>query len=247
MCGTINKQGKSQAVTQWCNNSMDTGNSLPSLIAAFGDLAGFSHQYDTTEPQLCYRGMPVQTLHSPCPAYFIRSNTDQNNAHPVNSLNEFRISSQIQAVPDSFNKLNHTVISELIRDDKNVPWNPDTESVDEPLPVFSSYLFNQSCFSEYEPDISRPTPANHLNLNHHLTDLPAELAYPQDSRQVAVVESPNLLQATDGRPMNSTKIVANKSSRAEPHRERYQNNPAFAERRKKLCREGKTGGKTGHP
>ena len=211
---------------------MNARNNLPS----FGAPAGFSYQYDTTEPRLCHQSMSVQTLHSPCPTCFSRSNADQNNVHPVNSLNEFRISSQMQSIPDSFDKFDLAVISELIRDEENVPWNPDTESVDEPFPTLSSYLFNQSCFSENEPDISQPTPANRLNLNHHVTNLPAELAYPHDLRQVAVVDSLNLQQATSSSSMNSANIVADKSSQAQ-HRRKRRRNPAYAQRQRERQRE----------
>ena len=211
---------------------MNARNNLPS----FGAPAGFSYQYDATEPRLCYQSMSVQTLHSPCSTYFSRSNADQNNVHPVNSLNEFRISSQMQSIPDSFDKFDLAVISELIRDEENVPWNPDTESVDEPFPTLSSYLFNQSCFSENEPDISQPTPANRLNLNHHVTNLPAELAYPHDLRQVAVVDSLNLQQATSSSSMNSANIVADKSSQAQRRRKRRRN-PAYAQRQRERQRE----------
>ena len=220
MCGTINEQRESYDTIQKCSNSMDARNNPPSFGVAFGALAGFSCQYDTTERQLCHRGIPVQTLQSSCPAYLSRSNVDQNNAHPVNSLNEFRISPHIQTVPNSFDNLDLTVISEFIRDEESGPRSPDRESVDEPFPTLSRYLFNQSCLSDNEPDISQPTPANRLNLNHHLTNLPAELAYPQDSGQVAVVDSLNLLQATSNSSMNSANIVADRSSRAERKRER---------------------------
>ena len=216
---------------------MDARNNLPSFSVTFAP-AGLSYQYDTTKPQLCYQSMSVQALHSPCSAYFNQSDADQNNAHPVNSLNEFRISSQIQAVPDGFDKFDLAVISEFIRDEENVPWNPDTESVDEPFPTLSSYLFDQSCFSENEPDISQPTPANRLNLNHHVTNLPAELAYPHDLRQVAVVGSLNLQQATSSSSMNSANIGASKSSRTKRRRERRRN-PAYAQRQRERQREHK--------
>ena len=38
-----------------------------------------------------------------------------------------------------------------------------------------------------EPDIMEPASANRLNPDYHLTNLPAELAHPQDSRPVAAV------------------------------------------------------------
>ena len=148
---------------------MDGRNNLPSLSAAFGGLAEFSCQDYTTEPQLCYQGMSVQALPPPFPAYFSQSNADQNDAHPVNPLEEFRVSSLTQAVSSSFDELVLTVITESTHD-KYVPWNPDIESVDGSLvPILGSYLCNQSLFSGSEPDISEPTSANRLNPDHHLT------------------------------------------------------------------------------
>ena len=229
---------------------MDARNNLPSYSVAFGAPAQFLYQHHTTEPQLCYQSMPVRTLSSSCPAYLSQSNVDQNSAHPVNSLNEFRISSQMRAVPDSFDISDLPVLSQLIRDEENVSWSPDTESVDEPFPTLSRYLFNQSCFSDNEPDISQPTPANRLNLNHQVTNPPAELAYPHDLRQIAVVDSLNLQQSISDSSMNSANIAANKSSQAERQRERrknpayvkrqrdrYQNNPAYAQRKREYQRE----------
>ena len=213
---------------------MDVRNNLSSSVS-FGGLAGFSCQYDTTKPQLCLRGMSVQTLHSPCSAYFCRSNTDQNNIHAVNPLNKFRIVSQMETVPDSFDKLDLTVTSGPVHDEY-VPWSPDKESVDELFPILGNSLCSQSCLSENEPDTSEPTPAKRWNPDHHLTNLPAELAYPQNSRQVAVVDSLNLLQVTTDSPMNSANIVADKSSQAE-HQRKRRKNAAYAQRERERQRE----------
>ena len=215
---------------------MDGRNNLPSLSAAVGGLAEFSCQDRTTESRLYYQGMSVQALNSPCSTYCSQSNANQNNAHPVNPLSEFRAASLTQVAPDSFDESDPTVISESIHDEY-LPWNPDKESIDDELfPTLGNYLCNQSCLSENEPDIREPTPSNRLNLNHHLTNLPAELAYPQDSRPVAVVNPLKLQQATSESPVNSAKIVTDKSSRAERNREsekqRYRNDPAYAERKK---------------
>ena len=182
---------------------MDNHNILPPLDFAFYKLVGFSFQDNTTEPQLRYQGMSVQELHTPCSAYFSQSNANQNNAHPINPLDEFCVAPLLDPVP-------------------------------------GSYLCNQSCFSEDEADISVPKPANRLNLNHHLTNLPAELAYPQDSRPVAAVNPLNMQQAASNNPVNSAKIVANKSSQAKLKMERegnrYQNDPAYAENQKERQR-----------
>ena len=218
---------------------MDHHNLL-SLGVAFGGLAGFSCQDDTTVSLLNYQGRLVQTLNSPCYAFFSQSNADQNSAHPVNPLNEFSVASLTQASSDSFDASDLTVISGSIRG-RYVTCNPDKESVEEQFPILGNSLCSQSYLSENKPDLSEQTPSNRLNLNHHLTNLPAELAYPQDSRPAAVVNPLNLQQANSDNPVNSTIIVADKSSQAERRRkrrrERYHNDPAFAERQRERKRE----------
>ena len=215
---------------------MNTRSNLPSFSVAFGGPGGFSCQADTTNPQFCYQGITVQTLNSPCSAYLNQSNADQNNTH-TNPLTEFRVTSLTQAVPDSFDESDLTVIPESIHDEYT-PCNSDNESVDdEQFPILSSYPRNQSCFSEIEPDIRESTSANRINLDNHLTNLPAELAYPQDSRPVAVVNPLSLQEATSDNPVKSAKIVADKSLQAKRKRERYQNDPAYAKRKKELQRE----------
>ena len=222
---------------------MDRHSSLPSLNFAFGGLAEFSCQDYTTEPQLCYQGMSVQALlPPPCSAYFSQSNADQNNAHPVNPLEEFRVSSLTQAVSSSFDELVLTVIPESILD-KHVPWNPDKESVYGSIaPIIGSNLCNQSLFSGSKPDISEPTSANRLNPDHHLTNFPAELVNPQDSRPVALANPLNLQQVTNDNPANSVEIVDDKSSQVERRnkrkREQQRRNDkssAIVERERKRC------------
>ena len=148
------------------------------------------------DPQSYYKGISVQNLNSPRSACFSQSNTDQSKSHSIFPLNEFRIASLTQAVPDSFDKLDLTVSPESILDEY-LPWNSDNESVDDALfPALSSYLCTQSCFSGNEPDIREPTLVNDFNQDHHVTDLPAGLANPQNSRPVDVINPLNLQQAT---------------------------------------------------
>ena len=223
---------------------MDHHNSLPSSNVAFGGLAGFSCQNDTTEPQLYYQGMSVQTLKPPCSTYLRRSNADLTSAHPIDPLSEFRVASLTRAVPDGFDELDLTVIPQSFLDEF-VPWNSGDESVDDTLlTTSSSCLYNQSCFSGNEPDIGEPTLANRFNPDHHLTNLPTELANSQDSRSVAVINPLNLQQASNDNPANSAEIVDDKSSQVKRQRElqrklhrEYRKNPAFVEREKQRHRE----------
>ena len=223
-------------------------NILPSFNDTFGGVVGFSYQDDTIASLLNYQGRLVQSLNSPCYAFLSQSSADQNNVHPVNPLNEFSVASLTQASFDSFDESDLTVISGSIRD-KCVTCNPDKESLDEQCPIPGSSLCSQSYLSENEPDLSEQTPSNRLNLNDHLTNLPAKLANPRDSRPAAVVDPLNLQQANSDNPVNSTIIVADKPSQAERRRERrrerkkqhererYRNDPAFAERKRKRQRE----------
>ena len=244
MRGTINEQGESQASIQQCNNSMNGRGNLPSFSVAFGGLAGFSCQDDTTKPQLCYQGRSVQTLHSHCSAYFSKSNEDQNNPHPINPLSEFPVTSQTQAVSGSSNESDLTVIPKSILDEY-APWNSGNESIDDELfPILDSYLSTQSLFSGNEPVIQEPTLANRLTPDHHLTDRPAEPANQEDSRPFAVANPLNLQQVTNDNPANSAEIVDDKSSQVERRRERRREsqrerrkNPAFLERERERGRE----------
>ena len=223
---------------------MDPRNSLPASDVTFGGLVKSSCQNDTTEPKPYYQGMSVQTLEPPCSAYFSQSNADQNNSHPVNSLDEFSVEPLIQAVSDGSDELELTVIPQSFLDE-HAPWHSGDESIDdELLTTLSSYLYNDSYFSWNELDIRETAPADPLNPDHHLTDLPTELANPQNLRLIAVINPLNLQQATSDNPVNPAEIVDDKSSpveqqkwrqkerQRERRRERereYRKNPAFIE------------------
>ena len=210
----------------------------------FDELTGLSYQDDASNPRLHYQGRSVQTLRSSCPPYFIPSAPDHNEAHSVSPLTGFHITSLTQSASNGFNvsDIPNTPESSTYQ---HVPENY-VASVDDELPVISSsHHCVQPCFSAIEPDIRKPTLANRLNSHHHLTNLPAELANPQDSQPVAVANPLNLEQAASDNPVNSTKIVADKSSQAERRRERrrelqrqrYRNNPVVAERQREYQRE----------
>ena len=202
-------------------------NYLSSPNIAVGGLEGFSCPGDTTKPPLCYQDMSVRGLNFPCSAYLSQLNTNQNNAHPINPLSEFRVASLMQPVPGSFDEFNLAVTSEVIPDEYT-PWSPDEQSIEDTLfPLLGSVLCDQPLFSGYEPDLSEPTPSNHLNLNHHLTSLPANLACPQDSRPVAA-NPLNLQQDINHNPANSAEIAGDKHSQVEPKKKRCKN-PGYSE------------------
>ena len=215
---------------------MEHHNSLSSPNIAVGGLTGFSCQGDITKPPLRYYNMSVQETRSPRSAYLSQSNANKNSTHPISLLNEFRIKPLMQTIPDSFDEFNLSVTSESIHDEYS-PRNPDKESIEDALfPSLGSDLCDQPLFSGHEPDLSEPTPSIHLNLNHHLTNLPANLSCPQDSRPVAVANPLNLQQGTNDNPANSTEIVGDKYSQVE-HKKKCCKNPVYSElekARKKL-------------
>ena len=208
---------------------------LPYVNTTFDRQTGFLFQDGTTEPQSYYHGKPVQTQNNPFSVYFNHSNTDQNNAHTINPLNEFRVSSLTQAAPD---RLDTPVIPESIFDEKNVSFNSGNELFDNTLlSMLCSYFSNQPYILGNEIDIRVPTPANHLNSDHHFTTPFVELTNPKDERLVTVVNQLNHQQATGDNPVNSAEVVDDKSSPAvckrererSRKRERYQNDPAYAD------------------
>ena len=227
---------------------MDHHSNFPFLDVSFGRLAELSDQDDVTDPRLYYQGMSVQALDTPSTLYFSQSNAGQNNAHSINPLNEFRAASLAQANPDGFDKSDIPDIPESTLNEY-VPWSSDNKSVgDTLLSIPSSYHCDQPSFLGNEPDMREPTPANRFNPDHHLTNLPVDLANPQDSRPVAVVDQLNLQQATSDNPTNSTEIIDDNSSQVKRNKERkrerqreYRKNPAYLarerERRRKRYQE----------
>ena len=232
--------GESLTTTEQLSNLMNLPGKHSSFNISFDGPTGL---YDALDPQLHHQGMSVQTLDSSCPPYFSQPATDQNNAGSVHPLTRFRITSLTQPVSNAVHKSNLPTIpvSYIVG---YVPEN-SVEPIDHAsLIISSSYHCVQSSLSGNEPGIRDQIPANRLNSDHQLTNLPAKLANPQDSRPVAVANPPNLQQAKSGNPVNATKIVADKSSQAKcrnnRRRQRYRNDPVYAEReRERLSRHHK--------
>ncbi len=207
---------------------MEHHNSLSSPNIAVGGLTGFSCQGVITKPPLRYHDMSVQETHSPRSAYLSQSSANKNSTHPISLLNEFRIKPLMQMIPDSFDEFNLSDTSESIHDEYS-PWNPDKESIENALfPSLGSDLCDQPLFSGHEPDLSEPKPSIHLNLNHHLTSIPANLNCPQDSRPIAVANPLNLQQGTNDNHANSAEIVGDKYSQVE-HKKKRCKNPVYSE------------------
>lgn len=220
---------------------MDRYSKLPFPGVSIGEPAGFSCQDDVTEPRFCYQGMSVQALGSACSVYFSQSNANQRNVHSIEPLNECRVASLMQDDPDDIDGLDLPIDPESLLDDYALG-NSEVTSVDDVLfPTQGSYLCDQLFVLGEEPDTWEPTPSSGLNQNHHLTDLPAELANRQDSPPVFVVNPLNRQQATSKQPMKSAEMVDNKSAQNEHknqrQRERYRNDSDYAERRRARQRE----------
>ena len=239
MRGTIKGQRESLTTTEQLRNSMDLPGKHPSFNISFNEPTGLSYQDDASDPKLHHQGISVQTLNSSCPPYSSQTAANQNNADSVHPLTGFRITSLTQPVSNAF-YITYIPIIPTSYIVGQVPEN-SVESVDGVSPITSSsYHCVQSSLSGNKPGIRGPTPANRLNSDDHLTNLPAELANPQDSQPVAVANLPNLQQATSGNPVNSKKIITDKSSQAkrqrDRRRQRYRNDPVFAAREKERLR-----------
>ena len=237
MRGTINEPRLT--TTEQLSNSMDLPGKHPSFNVGFNEPTRLSYQDNASDPQLHPQGMSVQTLNASCPPYFTQSAAYQNSADSVHPLTGFRITSLTQPVSYAVHKSDISTIpvSYII---VNVPVNSVQSVDDASLIISSSYHCVQSSLSGNEPGISDPTLANRPNSQHHLTNLPVELANPQDSRPVAAANLPNLQQATSGNPGKSPKIIADKSLQAkrkrDRRRQRYQNDPVYAERERERLR-----------
>lgn len=200
---------------------MNCVNNLSPIYDIFSEATELSYQSGTTEPQSYYRGMSVNTLNPPSSIYLNHSDTDQNNTHIINTLNEFGVAALMQTSPYYFDNLDLPDKPELTLDEYAL-YKPDTDYSDDPLlSISSDHLWNPSCFSGNKPDISEPTPTNLLSPEYHLITLSAELTNPQDSPPVAGINPLNQEQAASDNPANSVEVVDDKSSQAEQKRERH--------------------------
>ena len=238
MRGTIDVHQESLTTTEQLSNSMDLPGKHPFFRVSFDGPTRLSFQ-DASDPQLHRRGMPVETLECTCPLYLSQSAAYRNHADSVHPLTGFRITSLRRPVFNVFHMpdIPTLPVSYFV---KYVPENSVQSIDDTSLIASGSCHCAQSSLSGREPGIRDPTPVNRLNSDHHLTNLPAEVTKPQDSRPVAVANPSNLQQATSKNPVNSTKIVADKSlqdkRRRDRRRQRYQNDPVYAERARECLR-----------
>ena len=239
MRGTIGERGESLTTTEQLSNSMYFPGKHPSFNVGFNEPTGLSCQDNASDPQLHHQGMSVQTLNSSCPPYFSQLAADQNSADSIHPLTGFRITSLTQPVSYAVHKsdISTRPVSYIV---VYVPENSVLSVDDASLILSNSYHCVQSSLSGNEPGISDPTPANRSNSQHQLTNLPAELANPQDSRPVAVANLPNLQQTASGNPGKSTKIITDKSLQAkgkrDHRRQRYRNDPVYAEHERERLR-----------
>ena len=221
MRGTVNNQEVSKPVIYQLNNSMNRVNNLSPLDDIFSKPTEPSYQDDTTESRSYYHGMSVTALNPPSSVSLNHSDTDENNTHIVNTLNEYGIAALTQTAPYDFNSVDLPLMPELTFDEYAL-YKPDTGYSDDPLLSMSSdHPCNPSRFSGNKPDNSEPTPTNLLNPEYHLINLSAELTNPQDSRPVAGINQPNQEQAASDNPANAAEIVDDKSSQAEQKKARH--------------------------
>lgn len=213
---------------------------LPSFHVAVSSPAGFSCRDDVAETRLCFRSMPVQELNPPDSLFLTQSNTSQTNTPSIAPLDERRVASVMQVNSDAFDGLNRSVNPETDLNDYG-QWSYDDEFANTAqLPTLEGFLCRQLFFLESEPDFRRPAPETGLNPDHHFTNLHSKPANPEDAGPFAVDKPLNLQQSTSENPTASAESVDVKSSRIKCNRarqrERYWNDPTYAERLRKRQR-----------
>ncbi|WP_257283694.1 hypothetical protein [Endozoicomonas sp. SESOKO1] len=147
--------------------------------------------------------------------------------------------------------------------DEHIPENSGNEPInDTPSSIPDMSRIQHICLSGSEPEIREPAPQSHSNPDYPLNHLPDVLSNPQDLRPLTVVNPINLNQtANENQTPRVKDIVDDNASIIEREREhkrnqmrerrkdpvyaerqrkrdrnRYQNDPDFAERKRKLNR-----------
>ena len=218
---------------------MDQINQLPSFDAAFSNLYSSSlgladpeHQFDTSEQQPTYRGMPVQAAES-FPIHNSRSDVYQNEVDHSNSLKEYNIESLINFDSESASGTDFPEIPQSILDEC-VPYESDNEPVNDALLLTPGTPFQQLILRD-EPAISEQTPANHTRsvFQLPLTNLPAAPSNIEHLRPVAIVDPLYMHQnPSDNQSTSSEKIIDDNTPFFDRERERYHEKVQDAEKRK---------------
>ena len=218
---------------------MDQINQLPSFDAAFSNLyssslglADHERQFDTSEQQPTYRGMPVQAAES-FPIHNSRSDVYQNEVDHSNSLKEYNIESLTNFDSENASGTDFPEIPQSILDEC-VPYESDNEPVNDAFLLTPSTPFQQLILRD-EPAISEQTPANHTRsvFQLTLTNLPATPSNLEHLRPVAIVDPLYMHQnPSDNQSTSSGKIIDDNTPFFDRERERYHEKVQDPEKRK---------------
>ena len=184
---------------------MDQINQLPSFDAAFSNLyssslglADHERQFDTSEQQPTYRGMPVQAAES-FPIHNSRSDVYQNEVDHSNLLKEYNIESLTNFDSENASGTDFPEIPQSILDEC-IPYESDNEPVNDALLLTPSTPFQQLILRD-EPKISEQTPANHTRsvFQLTLTNLPAAPSNIEHLRPHEKVQDPEKIKLRNQR------------------------------------------------
>ena len=218
---------------------MDQINQLPSFDAAFPNLYSSSlgladqeRQFDTSEQQPTYRGMPVQAAES-FPIHNSRSDVYQNEVDHSNSLKEYNIESLTNFDSENASGTDFPEIPQSILDEC-VPYESDNEPVNDAFLLTPSTPFQQLILRD-EPAISEQTPANPTRsvFQLPLTNLPAAPSNIEHLRPVAIVDPLYMHQnPSDNQSTSSEKNIDDNTPFFDRERERYHEKVQDLEKRK---------------
>ena len=218
---------------------MDQINQFPSFDAAFSNLYSSSlgladqeRQFDTSEQQPTYRGMPVQAAES-FPIHSSRSDVYQNEVDHSNSLKEYNIESLTNFNSENASGTDFPEIPQSILDEC-VPYESDNEPVNDALLLTPSTPFQQLILRD-EPAISEQTSANHKSsvFQLPLTNLPAAPSSIEHLRSVAIVDPLYMHQnPSDNQSTSSEEIIDDNTPFFDRERERYHEKVQDPEKRK---------------
>ncbi|MBO9482410.1 hypothetical protein [Salinisphaera sp. G21_0] len=185
--------------------------------------------------------------------YDSQSKNQQSNADPLSLLHKYNISARTPTNPeDSFGSdIFGTQQADL--DKYLFSYSDNGHDNDAISSILNAPLTQQTCSSGSETETGESAPASLSNPVDHLTDLPVGLSNPQNIQPAA--DNPLNLYHTTSDNQTTEKVTVGNSSRVveqkgfcknplnaterqkQRQRERYQNDPDYAERIKKIHRE----------
>ncbi|MBO9481026.1 hypothetical protein [Salinisphaera sp. G21_0] len=197
--------------------------------------------------------MSVQIVDTPFPAYHNQSDIPNLSPNPISLLSEYGI--KPLAPSDTEESLGtDTPDRSKPVSDKYTFENSSNKSIKYTLPSTPDIPFNQQIFlPTCQPETSDATQAYYLNPVCLLTNPPDDVSEPQISPPVTLITPLNLNQTSSDniqtkkivdappsimkRQSDPTSLEKKRRHQREQKRERYQNDPEFAERQRQRMRE----------